>query len=107
MWMNNTLQRSLIKKWEYGTWATKHTSAARKSFTEWKKPRKSSISSEQKEWNLLLQFYRARNEHLISELKQSRAAINQKWRGSYALLRAIVDLSVQFEALQEAFRICG
>jgi len=50
---------------------------------------------------LLLQFYRARNEHLISELKQSRASLMQKWRGNYAMLRAIVDLSVQLEALQE------
>ena len=53
------------------------------------------------EWNLLLQFYRARNEHIISELKQSRAAFMQKWRGSYALLRAILELSVQLVALQE------
>ena len=101
--MNNTLRRSLIKKWEYGM-GDKAYIGCPEILTEWKKPRKSSISSEEKEWNLLLQFYRARNEHLISELKQSRAAINQKWRGSYALLRAIVDLSVQFEALQERMR---
>ena len=51
--------------------------------------------------NLLLQFYRARNEHLIATLKQGRASLTQKWRGSYSMLRAIVDLSVQLEALQE------
>ena len=36
--------------------------------------------------------------------EQSRATLNQKWRGSFALLRAVVDLSVQLEALQERMR---
>lgn len=109
MWMGNTLRRSLIKKWEYGL-GDKAYIGCPEILTEWKRPPtakgmpKASVSSEHKEWNLLLQFYRARNEHLISELKQSRAAINQKWRGSFALLRAVVDLSVQLEALQERMR---
>ena len=110
MWMGNTLRRSLIKKWEYGL-GDKAYIGCPEILTEWKRPPtpkgqpKVSLSSEKKEWNLLLQFYRARNEHLIAELKQSRAAINQKWRGSYALLRAVqVDFSVQLEALQERMR---
>lgn len=109
MWMDNRLRRSLIKKWEYGL-GDKAYIGCPEILTEWKRPPtpkgqpKTSLSSEKKEWNLLLQFYRARNEHLIAELKQSRAAINQKWRGSFALLRAVVDLSVQLEALQERMR---
>ena len=54
--------------------------------TEWKKPKGRSLSPDQKEWNLLLQFYRARNEHLIATLKQIRASLTQKWRGSYSML---------------------
>ena len=37
----------------------------------------------------MIQHYRGRNEHLMAELKQSRAAINSRWRGSYSLLAAV------------------
>ena len=100
MWLNHATRRALIRNWEYGL-GDKAYVGCPEILCEWKKPKGGSISSDQAEWNMLLQFYRARNEHLISQLKQSRAALMQKWRGSFALLRALVNVSVQFEALQE------
>ena len=37
------------------------------------------------EYKLVIQHYRGRNEPLISEWKQARAALNSTWRGSEAL----------------------
>ena len=98
--MENMERRRRLCPWEYGT-GDKAYIGCPEILTEWKKPQGRSLSPDQKEWNLLLQFYRARNEHLIATLKQGRASLTQKWRGSYSMLRAIVDLSVQLEALQE------
>ena len=103
MWMDNFRRRRRLRPWEYGL-GDKAYIGCPEILTEWKNPSGGTLTAEKVEWNLLLQFYRARNEHLISELKQSRATLSQKWRGSFALLRAIVDLSVQLEALQERMR---
>eukprot|EP00966_Prymnesium_polylepis_P105624 2446325-Prymnesium_polylepis.1 len=34
------------------------------------------------QWNKMLQFYRGRNEHLVSEIKQGRC-LDHRWRNSY------------------------
>lgn len=63
-----------------------------------------SLRAEHEEFNRLLQFYRGRNEHAVSELVQSRATLNTRWRGSFALLAAIARLSAHLSGLQERMR---
>ena len=62
--MENMERRRRLCPWEYGT-GDKAYIGCPEILTEWKKPKGRSLSADQKEWNLLLQFYRARNEHLI------------------------------------------
>ena len=64
----------------------------------------SNLCPEKIEWNLMLQHYRGRNEHLISELKRSRATINTCWRGSYSLLTAITKIAAHMVGLQERMK---
>ena len=53
---------------------------------------------------MIIQHYSGRNEHLISEWKQSRAALSSKWRGSFSLLAAIMKLSAHMCGLNERMR---
>ena len=46
----------------------------------------------------------SRNEHLVAELVQANAALNTRWRGSFALLAAIARLSMHMTGLQERMR---
>ena len=46
------------------------------------------------EWNNVLQFYRGRNEHEVAFVKDGRAALDTRWRGSYAGLCAVLRLVV-------------
>ena len=72
---------------------------------EYKKRRgQGSLPEEHEEFNRLLQFYRGRNEHAVSELVQSRSTLNTRWRGSFALLAAIARLSAHLSGLQERMR---
>ena len=64
----------------------------------------SNLCVEKIEWNLMLQHYRGRNEHLIAEMKQPRAAINTRWRGSYSLLNAITKIVAHMVGLQERMK---
>lgn len=63
-----------------------------------------NLPRSQVEYNLVIQHYRGRNEHLISEWKQSRAALNSTWRGSYSLLAAVMKLSAHMVGLVERMR---
>ena len=54
--------------------------------------------------NLTIQHYRGRNEHLISEMKQSRETLSSQWRGSFSLLAAIMKLSAHMVGLQERMK---
>ena len=60
------------------------------------------------EFNLTIQHYRGRNEHLISEYKQQRDTLSTTWRGSFSLLdvllAAIMKLSAHMVGLQERMR---
>ena len=55
-------------------------------------------------YNLTIQHYRGRNEHLISEYKQARATLSTKWRGSFSLLAAIMKLAAHMVGLEERMR---
>ena len=43
------------------------------------------LTAEQVEYNNILQFYRARNEHMIGAIAKGRAALTSKFRGSFIL----------------------
>jgi hypothetical protein len=63
-----------------------------------------NLPRSQVEYNLTIQHYRGRNEHLISEWKQARATLNTVWRGSFSLLAAIMKLSAHMCGLIERMR---
>ena len=72
---------------------------------EFKKTKKlPNLTSEMKEFNLILQFYRGRGEHSIAEIVQGRDALHTTWRGSYALLSAVTRLTVHMSTLQERMK---
>ena len=74
-----------IKPWEYGL-GDKGYVGCPQIITEWKGD---GLTRRQIEFNLTLQHYRGRVEHLISEMVQSRRALNTRWHGSFSLLAAI------------------
>jgi hypothetical protein len=92
--------RKCIRQWEYGL-GDKAYVGCPEMLTEFKG---ANLSPDEKEFNICLQHYRGRNEHLVSELKQSRAALNVKWRGSYSLLKAVANISFNMMALTERMR---
>ena len=63
-----------------------------------------NLSAQQLEWNLTLQHYRGRVEHVIGQLVRSRAALNSKWRGSFSLLAAIMKISAHMLGLEERMK---
>ena len=62
-----------------------------------------SLNREQLGWNDMLQFYRGRNEHEVAFVKDGRAALDTRWRGSYAGLCAVLHLVVHMCALEQRF----
>ena len=46
----------------------------------------------------MLQFYRG---HIVSVIKNGRAALDTRWRGSYQLLCAVIRLVIHMCALEE------
>jgi hypothetical protein len=84
LWMEDLYIRSRMFRWEYGL-GDKAYVGCPELLTEYKKTRKSTrnlnpapLTGDQVEWNLLVQHYRGRAEHLISELVQSRKALNTR-----------------------------
>ena len=69
--------------------------------TEWKGD---GLTRRQIEFNLTLQHYRGRVEHLISEMVQSRRALNTRWHGSFSLLAAIMKITAHMVGLQERMK---
>ena len=59
---------------------------------------------EQIEFNNILQFYRARNEHLIGDLSKGRKALSDKWRNSFMLCTAVNMIATHMFALQERMK---
>ena len=69
--------------------------------TEWKGD---GLTRRQIEFNLTLQHYRGRVEHLISEMVQSRRALNTRWHGSFSLLAAVMKITAHMVGLQERMK---
>ena len=66
--------------------------------------RGSNLPRSSVEYNLVIQHYRGRNEHLISEWKHSRSALSSTWRNSFSLLAAVMKLSAHMVGLIERMR---
>ena len=66
--------------------------------------KRKTLTPDMKWFNLILQHYRGRGEHSISEIVQGNAVLNTKWRGSYALLSAVARLTVHLTTLKERMR---
>ena len=103
LWMENLKRRAKIYKWEYGL-GDKAYIGCPEIITEFK-GKKANLDADQIHWNLSLQHYRGRVEHLISELVQSRASLNTRWRGSFSLLAAVMKISAHMVGLQERMRV--
>ena len=101
MWKEKQRLRAQLYKWEYGL-GDKAYVGCREILTEFKG--KTGLTTEENEWNLTLQHYRGRVEHLIAEIVQSRNALNTKWRGSFSLLAAILKICAHMVALQERMK---
>ena len=86
-----------IKPWEYGL-GDKGYVGCPQIITEWKGD---GLTRRQIEFNLTLQHYRGRVEHLISEMVQSRRALNSRWHGSFSLLAAVMKITAHMVGLQE------
>ena len=73
----------------------------RQIITEWKG---NNLTHEQRRFNLTVQHYRGRVEHLISEVVDGRMALCTKWRGSFSLLAAVLKIAVHMVGLQERMK---
>ena len=65
---------------------------------EWKG---SYLDAQQIEFNRIVQHYCGRVEHVIAAIVGGRNALCTKWRGSIALLAAILKIAVHMVGLQE------
>ena len=63
-----------------------------------------NLSAQQNEWNLTVQHYRGRVEHLIGELVSHRATLKRRWRGNFTLLAAIMKICAHMTGLQERMK---
>ena len=90
----------MIQPWEY--WLCDKAYIGCPEFlTEFKKSKLHPLRPEQVEWNLLLQHYRGRNEHLVRAIKDGRRTLSTKWAGSYAGICANMKVTAHMVALQE------
>ena len=92
-----------IYPWEYW-WGDKGYFGCRHMITEYKKPPGGQLTHHQAKWNRTFQHYRARVEHLISEVKQPRLALTTRWRNSFSLLSAVVHINAHMVGLQERMK---
>lgn len=69
---------------------------------KFQKPAHGCLTREQVEANAKFNYWRLRVEHIIGEIKQ-HDALDGTFRGSYALLQAIVDLTVNLTNLKLKF----
>ena len=99
----NRRRMGLIYPWEFW-WGDKAYVGCPHMITEYKKPRGGELTDRQKTWNITFQHYRARIEHLIREVKSSRLILTTRWRGSFALLSAIVHINAHMVGLQERMK---
>ena len=93
------LQRR-IRPWEYGL-GDKAYVGEPQILTEWKG---SNLTPQQTRFNLTVQHYRGRVEHLIGELVSMRKSLNTRWRGSFGLLAAVMKIAAHMVGLQERMK---
>ena len=110
LWMENHIRRAKMFKWEYGL-GDKAYIACPELLTEYKlppqrrnQPPPPPLTPAEIDWNLTLQHYRGRVEHLIGGLVQSRKTLNTKWRGSFSLLAAIMKIAAHMHGLEERMK---
>ena len=84
-----------------GMWATRCMMAAPNSLHSSRIMVLSLVSNWRGMSNDMLQFYRGRNEHMVSVVKDGRAALDTRWRISYHLLCAVVRLVMHMCALEQ------
>ena len=98
MWMDHHERRQrMFFPWEYAL-GDKMYDGCPEFLTEFKDY--GSLTAKMIAWNDMLQFYRGRNEHLVSVIKNGRAALDTRWRGSYKGICAILRLVIHMCALQ-------
>ena len=98
MWLENRRRRAQMKPWEYAV-GDKMYDGCPEFLTEFKNYGR--LSPQHLAWNDMLQFYRGRNEHLVAAVKDGRAALDTRWRGSYTGLCAVIRIVMHMCALQE------
>ena len=98
MWNDNRKRRRRMYPWEWSL-GDKMYDGCPEFLTEFKNH--GALTREQLAWNDMLQFYRGRNEHIVSVVKNGRAALDTQWRGSYHLLCAVVRLVMHMCALEQ------
>lgn len=101
MWMEHHMRRARMRPWEYAL-GDKAYVGCPEFLTEYKDY--GHLTEPQKRWNNILQFYRARNEHAVKEVKTGRQSLDTKWRGSFIGLAAILKIVVHMVALQERMK---
>jgi len=101
MWEENPDRRARIYPWEYALGDKAYVGFG-EFLTEYKDY--GALTHDQIEWNNVLQFYRGRNEHTVSEVKTGRAALDTKWRGSMLGLCSVLRIVIHLVALQERMR---
>ena len=100
LWKEDLRLLSRIKPWEYGL-GDKGYVGCPQIITEWKG---NGLTQRQTKFNLTLQRYRGRVEHLISEMVQARRALNSRWHGSFSLLAAVMKITAHMVGLQERMK---
>ena len=96
----NAKRLASIKLWEFWL-GDKAYVGCPEYLTESKKPIGGQLTALQTEWNLMIQHYRGRNEHLVNCIKRTRAALNTRWRGSYAGVCSVMHIAAHMTSLQE------
>ena len=68
------------------------------------KGKKESLTPDELEFNLVLQEYRARVEHVIGEPKKRLGIFKRKWAGNFALAAATTRIAMHMSALEERMK---
>ena len=100
LYQEDAFLQSRIKPWEYGL-GDKAYVGERQVITEWKGK---NLPADKVNFNLSVQHYRGRVEHLISEVVSGRKALCTRWRGSFTLLAAIMKITAHMVGLQERMK---
>jgi hypothetical protein len=98
MWLENRKRRKQMAAWEYAL-GDKMYDGCPEFLTEFKDYGR--LEPQMIAWNDMLQFYRGRNEHIVSMVKNGRASLDTRWRGSYHGLCAVLRVIMHMCALEQ------